>query len=456
MSDIFNQWERITRSYESDPRHEVVNFRDQTPELIDWLWPGRLPAGKLVVIDGDPSTAKSTLTTDLAARVTNGGPWPDGSPCSAGDVLLLSAEDGIRDTITPRLMAAGADLDHVHALVRVEVSDDEGRTHMALPSLPRDVGVVLDLVRQYSIKLVIVDVLMAYLSGRVDAHRDQDVRGVLHELAQLAESTGATIILIRHLNKGTGGNPLYRGGGSIGIVGAARAAFLIARDPDDRDRLVMVATKSNLAANPPALAFRLQSVPELGVARVQWETGPVEFTADALLSGPSTEEDRDEADEAVEWLQAHLEDRGGSDAAKDIFKAARSDGILDRRLQRARRRAGVISQRRGFGGGAIWSLAESLPQDHPQSGDSVDLPPQNHQQPVDEDRTVIPIRDTPGPIPDVHVSTQTADVNVTNGSPGVVNGDGEGVPRCVYCGLPLPESAILDGFDCHAGCQDQP
>lgn len=482
MTDI-DQWMR-----ELQAKHEIIDLQGRRPGPVSWLWPGRLPAGKLVVIDGDPSSAKSTLTLDLAARVSTGRPWPDQTPCPQGSVLLLSAEDGVDDTIVPRLLAAGADMSRVKPLVRVEVTDEEGRSRMTLPSLPRDIGIILDLVRQYGIRLVVIDVLMAYLSGRVDAHRDQDVRGVLHELAQLAEVTGATIVLIRHLNKGSGGNPLYRGGGSIGIVGAARSAFLIARDPDDRERIVMVPTKSNLAAMPPALAFRLESVPEYGVARVRWETEPVDFTADRLLSGPSSDEDREEADEAVAWLKAYLEDQGGSASAKDVFKAARADGIQDRRLKRARVRAGVISERKGFQGGSIWSIKESLPEEKqtvedliipirdtkvsiraigdtsqsPRSGWGPGVPNEDQRQPVPNRSE--PIRDTdtpsrPGTLNGVP-NGPNGGSGVPNGSPGVPDEDQRPAsgdrPACVYCGLPLPDSAILDGFDCHAGCQEEP
>ncbi|MDQ6849430.1 MAG: AAA family ATPase, partial [Actinomycetota bacterium] len=162
----------------------VVRLADVQPERVSWLWPGRLPLGKLVVIDGDPSTGKSTLMLDLAARITTNTPFPDGTrpgdgPAGAG-VLLLSAEDGLADTIAPRLIAAGADLEWVHALTEVPVRDQDGITKMVPPSLPRDIPVIRRIVEDESVSLVIVDVLMAYLNGKVDSHRDQDVRGVLH------------------------------------------------------------------------------------------------------------------------------------------------------------------------------------------------------------------------------------------------------------------------------------
>lgn len=336
----------------------VVALSTVTPERVRWLWAGRLPAGKLVVIDGDPSTGKSTLTLDIAATISTGRPWADGSACEQGAVLLLSAEDGLADTIAPRLIAAGADLARVHALTEVPQVDDEGTVRMVPPSLPRDIPHVADAIRSNRARLVIVDVLMAFLSGKVDSHRDQDVRGVLHQLAALAESTGATFVLIRHLNKAGGSNALYRGGGSIGIVGAARAAFLVARDPEDEGRRIFAVTKSNLAAEPSALAYRLVDSPEHGCARVEWESEPLDITAAQLLRTPE-DEDRSESDEATDWLTGFL--AGGSVSRKDVLRASKAEGYSEKVLRRAREKAGVTVERVGFPAVTYWSLSTVVP-----------------------------------------------------------------------------------------------
>lgn len=345
---------------EEAPTPAVVTLASVTPQQVSWLWPGRLPVGKLVVIDGDPSTGKSTLTLDLAARVSTGTPWPDSTPCPVGDVLLLSAEDGLADTIAPRLAAAGADLTRVHALEEVPSYTEDGERRMVPPSLPRDIPHIAAIVRKHKVRLIVVDVLMAYL-GKVDSHKDQDIRGVLHQLAALAESAGCTIVLIRHLNKAGGSNALYRGGGSIGIVGAARAAFLVARDPEDEDRRLFANTKMNIAIEPPTLAYRLVSAPGHGCARVVWEPAPVGLTANDLLRTPEDPEERTERDEAAEWLRGFLEDAGGTATAKEIYRAGRADGFQERRLQRARDRAKVTSRRQGFGAGSqmVWTIDDT-------------------------------------------------------------------------------------------------
>lgn len=353
----------------------VTTMSTVVPETVSWLWPGRLPLGKLAVIDGDPSTGKSTLTLDLAARVSTGKAWPDGQPNSAGPagVLLLSAEDGLADTIRPRLDAADADVARVHALseVTITVPDDNGNDveRRVPPSLPRDIGVIEKVIREHGIKLVVVDVLMAYLNGKVDSHRDQDVRGVLHQLAATAERTDCTVTLIRHLNKAGGGNALYRGGGSIGIIGAARAAFLVARDPDDEDRRVFAVTKSNLAAEPPSLAYRLVDSPEHGCARVEWEPGTVEHTAASLLRVPVDEDERTERDEAADWLVDVLGNAGGREFAKDVKAAARKAGIAVRTLERARSKVATV-ETSGFPRTSTWVLKPDYEMDTGGSSDS--------------------------------------------------------------------------------------
>lgn len=319
----------------------VITMSDVQPEHVRALWPGRLPLGKIVVLDGDPSVGKSTLTVDLAARVSTGADWPDGAPGGQpAGVLLLSAEDGLADTIAPRLVAAHADTSVVFALTEISTLNAAGRPITIPPSLPRDLPVVEEVIRNRAIKLVVVDVLMAYLSGGVDSHRDQDVRGVLHQIAALAERTGCTVLLIRHLNKSNAGPAMYRGGGSIGIIGAARAAYLVARDPDDEDRRILATLKSNLFREAPSLAYRLVNDDEHGVARVEWEDAPVEHTAASLLRGPIDEDERTERDEAVDWLLAHLSTVFEA-PSKDIKKSARAEGISEATLKRAKSRAKV-------------------------------------------------------------------------------------------------------------------
>jgi putative DNA primase/helicase len=331
----------------------VVTLADVEPERVTWLWEGHLPAGKLVVLDGDPSVGKSTLAIDWAARLSVGASWPDGTGCPLGDVLVLSAEDGLADTIRPRLDAAGGDPTRVHAMTDVTYRDDEGNVRRRSVTLA-DVEQIKAAVEKYSARLVIIDVLMAYLPTKVDSHKDQDIRSVLAGLADVAEKTGCCILLLRHMNKTADRNPLYRGGGSIGIVGAARAGFVAATDPDDETRRVLASTKQNLAPEPESMAYRLVGA-DNGAARVEW-LGSSTATASTLLASHERDDERTERDEAAEWLTDYLEANGGQAKAGDAIKAAAGDGIAKTTLHRARKRAGVTSLKAGMQGGWVWNL----------------------------------------------------------------------------------------------------
>lgn len=321
-------------------------------EPVEWFWRGRIPKGKLTLFDGNPGEGKSAVCTDLAARKSVGRQWPDGAPCEAGGVVICSAEDGLSDTIRPRVDAAGGDPDRVLSLVTVPDGDGE-----RLLSIPQDLDVIRRGIERVGAELVIVDPLMAFLSGDVNSHRDQDVRRALAPLAKLAEETGAAVLVIRHLNKTSGGNPLYRGGGSIGIIGAARSALLVARHPDDERRRVLAPLKSNLAEPAPSLAFILTEAAN-GAVRVEWK-GETALSAAALLADPVDDEERDALTEAQAFLGEVL--AGGPVPAKEVQEEAQAAGIAKRTLDRARKALGVESIRKGEvgkrGGGTwLWSL----------------------------------------------------------------------------------------------------
>lgn len=324
------------------------------PERVSWLWPGRIPLGKLSLIDGDPGTGKSGITGDLAARVSAGLPLPDGYPLEAGGVVLLSAEDGLADTIRPRLDAAGADADKVLSLATTE--DAEGYERML--SIPEDLHLIERGIRRVGAKLVVVDPLMAFLSGEANAHKDQDTRKALAPLATLAERTGAAVVVVRHLNKATGGNALYRGGGSIGIIGAARSALLVAKDPEDENRRVLAPMKSNLAQPAPSLAFTLEEA-DNGAVRVVWQGG-TDLDAAKLLATSAAKEEGDASSEATEFLQDLLRD--GPVFSKRVWDEARDLKISEPTLKRAKKSLGVEAVREsvaGEGRGAgrwMWEL----------------------------------------------------------------------------------------------------
>jgi hypothetical protein len=223
----------------------------------------------------------------------------------AAGVVIVSGEDGVADTILPRINAAGGDPSKIVVLSTVPDRDSRER----FLSLPEDIPHVKRAIARVGAKLVIFDPLMAFLSANLDAHRDHHVRRVLAELAALAEDTGAAVVVVRHLNKGSGTNPLYRGGGSIGIVGAARSAFLVAKHPEDDQRRVLASQKNNLAEAPPSLAFALAEASN-GAVRVEWK-GETPLNANALLAAPVSEEERHEMMALRDAVTELLEENGG-------------------------------------------------------------------------------------------------------------------------------------------------
>ncbi|MDP9250164.1 MAG: AAA family ATPase [Chloroflexota bacterium] len=324
----------------SAPGPVLVSLASVQPERVSPVWEGRVFRGKVHLVEGDPDLGKTTAALDLAARVSTGAPMPDDSPgIIAGGVVIASAEDGLADTIRPRLEAAGADLERIVALTAIVDADGE-----RMPGLPSDLAAIEVAIAKVDAALVIIDPLMAYLDATVNSWRDQDVRRALAPLARLAERTGCAIVAIRHLNKSAGSHALYRGGGSIGIIGAARVALLVAQDPDDPERRILATVKNNLAPHPPSLAFRLVGDETHGAARIEW-LGESEHGASALLAMPADEDERGALDEACKVLRVILAD--GAVPAKDAEREAYLAGLTRATLLRARKAVGVVAEKVG-------------------------------------------------------------------------------------------------------------
>lgn len=315
------------------------------PEQVSWLWPGRIPRGKLTLLEGDPGTGKSLLTMRLAAAVTTGDALPGAERLAPRDALFVALEDGLADTLRPRAEAAGCDLHRVHAVQCAE----------RLPTLPDDVAAIGEIVREHACGLIVIDPITAYMASATDGHRDQDVRRALLPLAQLAEEAGAAVVVVRHLPKTRSRNAVLAGAGSIAFAGLARTVLLLAPQPDDPARRVVAVAKSNLAEFPPSISFRIVADGPAG-ARVEW-TGPSTLSANDLHAAhaDAAGEDASLTDEAAAWLRDVLTGRDMPRA--EVLKAARAEGFSEPTTRRAAKKAAVVMARRGFSGGSIWSLA---------------------------------------------------------------------------------------------------
>lgn len=330
-------------------------FSDIVPKALRWLWPGRIPLGKLTLLIGDPGLGKSLLTADIASRITRGAFFPDTATCESGSVIFLSAEDDPADTIRPRLDAAGADVSRVHTLEAVRVQLTDGSLTEKPFNLETDVAALEEAVREHpGVRLIVIDPISAYLGG-VDSHSNAEVRGVLARLATLAAHYNVAVLCVTHLRKSAGA-AVYRAVASIAFTAAARAVWAVAPDPEDVDRRLLLAVKQNLSANPGGLAFRIEMTHN-NVARLAWETGTVALAANYVLGNVDVQQGQNERREAKEWLQDFLAD--GPVAVKKIQDEAKAAGLSWMTVRRAKEALAVAASKSGYQGKWEWRLEDA-------------------------------------------------------------------------------------------------
>jgi len=317
---------------------DVVTLASVQTESIRWLWEPWLPYRKGVVLAGDPGMGKSMIAVDFAARVTRGLPWPTGGTPTQGAVLFLCAEDGLADTVKPRLEAAGGDPAYALAIRSVVLTDRSRR----LVNLSLDLDLLRQVFQTHRPRLIVIDPITAYL-GKIDSYKDAEVRGMLTPLLEAIEQVEATLLWIAHLNKASQGKALYRSANSIAFVAAARLSLLVGPHPDEPTQGVLAQVKSNNAAKAQSLSYSVTS------GAVVWG-GPVRYTADDLTQpAPSGSEQAATvtAQELVVTLRAEAGD-GILDVA-DAFDHAELVGVPRRTLQYAARQAGLVPYCKGRG-----------------------------------------------------------------------------------------------------------
>jgi hypothetical protein len=334
----------------------VTRAESVQPSETEWFWAGRIPFGKISIIDGNPGQGKSTMTVDLVARASIGRNLPDSvNPYGPLVSILLSAEDGMEDTIVPRLMAADADLSKILAIDAVKAGDGPERPWQ----LPGDLDYLRDLIVETGARIVVIDPLMAYLEPGVSSNNDQHVRRALHPLKMLADETGVAMVIVRHLRKSREGIAMLQGGGSVGIIGAARAGLVVGGDPNDPEgkQRVVAVSKMNLGEPAGALAFHLENSLN-GAGRIVWD-GPSPHTAETLLQ-PAPVADLEEVGRAVEWLKKFLSE---PQPVQELLQRSRQMGWSDKILSRARKVLGVVDLYKADG-----MVSWSLPMGSPSTG----------------------------------------------------------------------------------------
>ena len=299
---------------------KIIRMSDVELTPVEWLWKPYLPFGKLSVLQGNPGEGKTYFAMHLAAACTNGKLLPNMERMEPFNVIYQTAEDGLGDTVKPRLIEAGADLDRVLVI-------DDSEVQLTLSDERIEKAII-----ENNARLVIIDPIQAYLGADVDMNRANEVRPIFMRLGQVAQRTGCAILLIGHLNKAAGMQSLQRGLGSIDIAAAVRSVLFIGKLKHDPTMRILTHEKSSLAPPGVSLAFSLGD--EGGF---RW-VGEYDITADEMLSGiePQRETKTQQAKDLICTLLA-----GGKQVlSEDIDKAALERGIPGRTVRDAKRELG--------------------------------------------------------------------------------------------------------------------
>ena len=299
---------------------KIIRMSDVELTPVEWLWKPYLPFGKLSVLQGNPGEGKTYFAMHLAAACTNGKLLPNMERLEPFNVIYQTAEDGLGDTVKPRLIEAGADLDRVLVI-------DDSEVQLTLSDERIEKAII-----ENNARLVIIDPIQAYLGADVDMNRANEVRPIFMRLGQVAQRTGCAILLIGHLNKAAGMQSLQRGLGSIDIAAAVRSVMFIGKLKHDPTMRILTHEKSSLAPPGASLAFSLGD--EGGF---RW-VGEYDITADEMLSGiePQRETKTQQAKDLICTLLA-----GGKQVlSEDIDKAALERGIPGRTVRDAKRELG--------------------------------------------------------------------------------------------------------------------
>ena len=299
---------------------KIIRMSDVELTPVDWLWKPYLPFGKLSVLQGNPGEGKTYFAMHLAAACTNGKLMPNMERLEPFNVIYQTAEDGLGDTVKPRLIEAGADLDRVLVI-------DDSDVQLTLSDERIEKAII-----ENNARLVIIDPIQAYLGADVDMNRANEVRPIFMRLGQVAQRTGCAILLIGHLNKAAGMQSLQRGLGSIDIAAAVRSVMFIGKLKHDPTMRILTHEKSSLAPPGASLAFSLGD--EDGF---RW-VGEYDITADEMLSG--IEPQRETKTQQAKDLICSLLAGGKQVLSEDIDKAALERGIPGRTVRDAKRELG--------------------------------------------------------------------------------------------------------------------
>ena len=302
----------------------LIKMSDVEPTKVEWLWYPYIPYGKVTIIQGDPGEGKTTLILNLAALLSKGEKLPESEEKSDPiNIIYQTAEDGLSDTVKPRLIAANADDERITVI-------DESKSELSLTDERLEQAII-----ETKAKLVILDPLQAYIGANVDMHRANEIRPVMKHLSEVAQRQQCAVVLIGHLNKAIGMKSSYRGLGSIDIPASARSVLLVGRIKDNPTVRVMAQIKSSLAPEGEPIAFELNK--ETGFRFI----GKYDISIDDLLNGVAT---TSKLEQGEKLLRDMLSD-GSAIKQKQLQQQAKIRNISERTLNEAKKNVGVKSFR---------------------------------------------------------------------------------------------------------------
>ena len=334
----------------------LQSFDSIEPTEVNWLWPYRIPLGRYTLICGRQGIGKSFLTCDIAARITRGGPWPDGSQCPSGSVIMIGSEDGSSDTIRPRLDASGADVSKVHLLDGYKTTNSE-ETFDHHWTLERVDILRMALEEVTDCKAVIVDPIGDFI-GNINANSDNEVRNALKPFCRLMDEFGVAGIIVGHSRKSTAKNADDSVMGSRAFTALARVVYHVFEDPEDRDRKLLLQGKNNICKHQNGLSYAIEGKPAKCVFG-----DSVTKTADEVIQEiESSGKPKSKIAKAKDWILEFLAD--GPKAGPELETRSAAFGIALKTLQRARKdlnENGEVEKTKSAKGW-IWSLSDQLRQ----------------------------------------------------------------------------------------------
>ena len=315
---------------------KLIHMEDVVSKEVEWLWYPYIPYGKITIIEGDPGEGKTTLVLKLAAALSRGLPLPcdDDKEYEPIHIIYQTAEDGIEDTIKPRLEKAGADCSMIRVI-------DETDKELSMTDDRLEQAII-----ETGARLIILDPIQAYIGATVDMHRANEIRPVLKHLGIIAEKHNCAIILIGHMNKASGSKSTYRGLGSIDIQATARSVLLVARLRDKPNIRIMAHDKSSLAPAGDAIGFEMTE--DNGMVCI----GPYDITIDELLSG-NEGRGKKKLDIAENFIKEYF----GSNMvipSNEIMMEAAKRSIKRNTLLSAKKKLGITSDKEKAEDGTIY------------------------------------------------------------------------------------------------------